>query len=51
MPRKRELQIQKDKNRVFIEMAAEQIALLLWKQCTYINNLFKSNSKGLNIQK
>ncbi len=42
MPRKREREIQKEKDAGIIEMAAEQFAFLLWKECLYSNKERKS---------
>jgi len=38
MPRNRERHIQKEKDKGIIEMAAEQFAVLLWKQLFYLKN-------------
>jgi hypothetical protein len=43
MSRKRERQIQKEKDKGIIEMAAEQFAILLWKQ-----QLWNKENKTLN---
>ena len=51
MPRNRERKIQKEKNKGIIDMAAEQFALLLWKQCLWSKKLYKSGFKHKNHEK
>jgi hypothetical protein len=41
----------KDKDEIFIEMAAEQFARLLWKQCFCNEKLDKSGAKHKNREK
>jgi hypothetical protein len=49
MPRKRERQIQKEKDKGIIEMAAEQFAILLWRQLLHSIRINKLRSKSLRL--